>query len=312
MAIYMWRESPEYIKYKMNADSSWRLYVPVWWLTHSWWFWASYNWKVSVDDWVETTYSWTWSSWWSITLNWYTSGSSHTITITPVNIDYWWALAYWWQSTSWRTYLTEVIYDWSYMWYAESATSTGDYFRGNTYSQCENLTLAPQEVLPNTVTTIWERFRDNQYNSCTNLTSIPSEVLPSSVTSIWAYFRTYQYSYCSSILSAPEEALPSSVTSISVFFRNHQYFSCTSLNEIKWWKDLSIWSSKYRLNQFYGCNANKTVKVLSDVWYNSDDFNTLAASAVTQVSVPNAYLSNFKNSSNNPRVNIDDSKFVWY
>lgn len=252
MWVYLWTYPTESIEYKMNADSGGNLYVPVWWHAHSTSSYWSYDWNISVDWWASTNYSWTWSEWWSITLSWYTAWSSHTITITPTTEDYWWALAYWWYNTAWATYLTEVVYDWSYMWYWESATST------------------------------WNYFRLSQYRWCTSLRAAPAEVLPDTVTSIWNYFRYYQYR------------------------------DCTSLTEIKWWKDLSIGGDFYRVQQFYNCTANKTVKVLSDVWYASYDSITLPNSYVTSVSVPSAYLSNFTWSSKQPRKNITDSKFVGY
>lgn len=281
MGVYLWT-SWEYIKYKMNADSNGNLYVPVGWRNHTYFIDCAYNWNVSVDWWASTNYSWTWSSWWSIILSWYTAWSSHTIIITPTTEAYWWALAYWWAQTAWSTYLTEVVYDWSYMWYWVSATDTWDYFRCDQYCYCTSLTLAPAEVLPDTVTTIWGNFRYYQYQGCTSLTSAPTEALPNSVTSIGTYFRRYQYSWC------------------------------TSLTAISWWKDLSIGGSNYRRQQFYWCTASKTVKVLSDVWYASYNTNTLQNDYVTSVSVPSAYLSNFTWASVQPRSSIDDSKFVGY
>ena len=198
------------------------------------------------------------------------------------------------------------------MWYWESATNTWDYFRYKQYSWCTNLISTAAESMPNTVTTIWNWFRWEQYSSCTWLTSIQNEMLPNSVTTIWVRFRSSQYASCKWLTYAVEEELPSSVTSIWTYFRATQYAQCTSLTQIKWWKDLSIWAWYYRYRNFNGCSANKTIKVLSDVWYASYANDTLAASYVTSVSVPSAYLNNFKNTSNRPRVNIDDSKFVWY
>ena len=276
--IYKW----EYIEYKMNADSRGRLYVPVWWYWTWWYANCSYSWNVSVDWGAGTTYSWTWSSGWSITLSWYTAGSSHIIKITPTTESYLWARAYWWQSTAWATYLTEIVYDASYMWYAVSATDTGYGFRETIYTWCSNLTNSADEYLPDTVTTIGKDFRYLEYNSCSSLTYASEESLPDSVTSIWTWFRSNQYSVC------------------------------PALTEIRWWKNLSIWNSYYRNQQFHKCTSNKTVKVISDVWYNSDDQNTLQNDYVTSVYVPSAYLTNFKNASNNPWVWITDSKFIWY
>lgn len=272
----------ERIEYKMNADSSGNLYVPIAWVDDLWNY-ASYSWDISVDWWTATTYSWTANASSSITLSWYTTGTSHIIMITPTTEDYQWARAYRWYMTSWAPYLTEVIYDGSYVWYWKSATSTGDY------------------------------FRTAQYRGCTNLTVPANEYLPDTVTTIWGYFMNAQYNWCTALTYASEEILPSSVTSIGTVFRGLQYQNCSSLNEIKWWKDLSTIGSPsmYRYQQFYGCNTNKTVKVLSDVWTSSSS-DALENSYVASVYVPSAYLTNFKNTSNYPWVWITDSKFIWY
>lgn len=305
--VYKW----EMIVYKMNADDSWNLYVPTSWYNHSWSMASPYSWKVSIDGWTETTYSWTWSSRSAITLSWYTSGSSHTIKIKPTTESYWWALAFWWWWTPWRTYLTEVLYDWSYMWYWVSATDAWDYFKYSQYSWCTNLTKIPDEVMPDTVTTIWRSFMSSQCGS-TWLLESPKEYISNSVTTIWNYFRAGQYSQCTSLVSSWEESLPSTVTSIWIRFRFQQYQGCTALTEIKWWKDISVWNSEsYRYRQ-YNDAPNKTVKVLSNVWYSSFDDTTLPNKYVTSVSVPSAYLTTFKNTSNYPWAWITDSKFVWY
>lgn len=246
--IYKW----EYIEYKMNADSNGRLYVPVWWLNWSGSYGVYYNWKVSVDGWSETSYSWTWAYNTNIILSWYTSWTSHTIKIVPNSEDYWWARAFWWTGNSYSSYLTEVIYDSSYMWYADSATSAWDYFRAN------------------------------QYNGCTNL------------------------------IASPEEYMPDTVTSIGTRFRQYQFYNCTSLTKIKWWYDSSIWGNYYRYYQYNSCTSNKTIKVLSNVWYASYTTDTLDNTYVTSVSVPSDYLNNFKSSTDVPRLYIDDSKFIWY
>ena len=283
--LYRW----EYIEYKMYADWNGRLYVPTWWYNNSSSAGASYNRKISVNGWSETTYSWTSSFNSKITLSWYTAGTYYTIKIKPTTESYGWARAYSWYSWSWSAMvwasnIREVIYDSSYMWYATSATNTGNYFRWAQYWQCSNLRKPPQEYLPDTVTTIGIAFRSSQFYMCTSLPY------------------------------AEEESLPSSITSIDVSFRASQYQNCTSLNEIKWWIDLSTIGSptSYRDQQFYECNTNKTVKVLSDVWTSSSGSYTLIDSYVTSVSVPNAYLSNFINASTKPRSRIDDSKFIWY
>lgn len=275
--VYLW----EYIEYKMNADSSWYLYVPKSWRWHSNQNGDPYSWKVTVDWTLINTYTWTSSNWWSITLSWYTAGSSHIIKIEPVTESYWRALAYWWTgSVAWKTNITEVIYDCSYMWYAVSETNTWDYFRTNRYNGCTWLTSTCEEYLPDTVTTIWNYFRFNEYRGCTSLPYAKEECLPSSVTSIWTYFR------------------------------NYQYYNKT-FTEIKWWKDLSptIGGSNYRANQF-SWNIS-TIKVLSDLWPSTT--TSWINNNVTTVYVPSAYLSNFRDTTvYAPRKDIDDSKFVWY
>lgn len=278
---YSWAYKWEYIEYKINADSGGRLYIPLGWFSTSGSQDCSYSWKVSVDGGTETTYSWTGASWTYITLSWYGANTNHIIKIVPTTEDYWWARAYCWNSSS--NYITEIVYDSSYMWYAVSATDTWDNFRYYQYYWCTQLTKPAEEYLPDTVTTIGGSFRRWEYRNCTALTYASEESLPNSVTSIWGSFR-YQ-----------------------------QFNGCSALTEIKWWKDLSIGNStNSRRNQFYNCTSNKTVKVLSDVWYNSYSQSTLENDYVTSVSVPSAYLTNFKNSSNYPWVWIDDSKFIWY
>lgn len=339
--IYIWVDYPEQIIYKMNAVYNY-LIIPTWCNAYGWWNYYPYNRKISIDGWAETTYSWTWSYQSKIMLSWYTW--SHTITIKPVVEDYWWAKAYSWYNieTDYCTGVTDIVYDSSYMWYAVSATDTGNGFRYMHYYKCVNLTSPAEEympdtvttiwewfrvweyynctwltkwadeVLPNNVTTIWKWFRANQYDGCASLATASDEVMPNSITTIWDTYRSTQYMGCTSLTKTPKEALSSWLTSMWTQFRIYQYYNCSALNEIQWWIDGSVWNSYYRYQQFYGCNTNKTIKVLSNVWYASYDNNTLNNSYVTSVSVPSAYLSTFQNTSNRPRVNITDSKFVWY
>lgn len=289
-AVYLWTTKvrphmpKESIIYKMNADSSWNLYVPTAWCWTNGSRWVAYSWKVSVDDGAETTYTWTSANGGKITLSWYTAWSNHTITIKPTTENYLWARAYcWYITSSLRANLTEIVYDGSYMGYAVSATDTGNFFRSDIYDWCTSITQWVKENLPDTVTTIW------------------------------TYYRQMEYYWCTSLLKAEEECLPDSVTSVWDYFRDRQYYNCTSLNEIKWWKDFTSTTTGYRDSQFNGCTTNKTVKVLNDVRYvASSSQYTLRNDYVTSVSVPSAMLSSFKSSTYLPRVNISDSKFVWY
>ena len=332
----------ESIVYKMKADSSGKLYVPIAW-QYTWSGFSPYNRKVSVDGWTTTTYSWTWSSWWSITISWFTAWTSHTIMIVPTSENYLWARAYGWQNTAWRTYLTEILYDESYIWYAVSATDAWMHFRRSQYQWCTSLINAANEYMPDTVTTIaayfrvnqyrwctsllkaadeemssgisanfWQSFRSGQYRDCTSLIYAWKEKLPSGVANVWTYFRSVQYYWCTSLTFASEEELPSTVTWMGTYFRESQYSWCTSLTEIKWWKDLNVWNNYYRYQQFYNCTANKTVKVIWDKWRASYWWDTLSNDYVTTVYVPSAYLSTFISATWAPWGRIDDSKFVWY
>ena len=200
--------------------------------------------------------------------------------IRPTTIDYWWARAcWWWNSWVQDTVLKEIVYDGSYIWYAASATDTWNYFRAYQYIKWTFLKKAPEEYLPDTVTTIWNYFRYAQYQQCTALLSSPKECLPSSITTIWTEFRWYQYYYCSNLRIA------------------------------EWLNDLTIWnSSDYRYYQYGNSNIN-VVKVLWNVWYPN---SYITDSIVMQVRVPAEYLPNFVNATTNPRTQITDSKFVGY
>lgn len=290
-AVYLWETKvrptapaiEEKIVLKIRANNQWWVPIPVAWYTASSSYWAPYNWYYQVDDWAKYTASWTSRSggyFWALT--WATPWSDHIVTITPVTEGYWWARAFSFNSTWVESLLQEIIYDSSYMGYAVSETSTWNSFRDYQYFWCSSLTTPPEEYLPNTVTTIWNHYRRRQFMSCTSLTKSAVEELPSSVTTIWTNFRSQQYS------------------------------TCSALSEIPWWVDLSVWWANYRYQQYYQSTASKTVKVLSNVWYASYDALTLQYWPVTQVQVPSAYLSNFKSSTINPRVNIPDDRYVWY
>ena len=337
---WSWRDG-EIIIAKIKTDSSGNLKIPKAWYSPSVAQNASYNWWVSYDGWSETQYSWTGSAG-SITIaSGLTPDTEHTIVIRPNSESYGWARAFGFYNSGIQTLLTEIVYDWSYKWYSTSSTSTGNYSRYQQYNWCSSLTIAPSEILPNTVTSIDSAFRNSQYYWCTSLTTAPSEVLsnsitsigndfrssqyywcsglttapsevlPNTVTSIGNNFRSAQYRWCSSLTISPSEVLPNTVTSIGTSFRSTQYYWCTPLKEIQWMKDLSIGNSSYRTQQFYNCDSMKIVKVLSDVWYASTN-NTLSDTYVSAVLVPSAYLQNFKDATTYPRSWITDSKFVWY
>lgn len=247
------------IEYKMNADSSGNLYVPVSWYNRSnsvSYINCSYDWYIGVDWWTPTNYTWTGSKWWSITLSWYTAWSSHIIKITPKTMAYWWALAYWWYNTAGASNVTEVYYDWGYKWYGYTATNTSICYKYRQFYWCTALTKAPDEMLPTTVTTIWSHYRDEQYRWCTALVNAPAEVLPNTVTSIWDYFRYNQYYWCTALQAAATEVFVNSLTTIWTYFRSWQYYWCTSLIvpsiEVMSNNLTTVWTY-FRWWQYYNC-----------------------------------------------------------
>ena len=286
-AVYLWtqkirplKEPKECVIYKIKAVDGWRIYI--------WTHWANYNWNrnapysryISVDGWPETLYAWTW--WTRITLTWYTDNQIYTVKIRPSVVDYGWARACWWRN-SWvqDTVLMEIVYDWSYIWYAASATDTWDYFRYYQYIKCTYITQAPEEYLPDTVTTIWQYFRACQYYQCTSLAYSPVECMPNSLTSIWDYGRYQQYYYCS------------------------------NLTTILWLKNLNISSNTYRQDQYWSTQIRQwAAKVIWDIWAatsNSSYLNNLWF-----VRVENQYLDNYKNATTHPRSWVTDNCFYGY
>ena len=194
---------------------------------------------------------------------------------------------------------------------SDTLTSIGNYFAYRKFYHCTWLTTTQQEYVWTSLTTIWTYFRNSEYEWCTWLLSTRDEVLPNTVTNIWGNFRRTQFTWCSNITTVWEESRPSSLTTVSSNCRYQQFIACNAITSITWWRDSNIGSSNYRYQQFGNCNTNKTIKVLTDVWYAAQS-NTLSNTYVTEVQVPTAYLSNFIGSSSYPRSGIDDSKFVWY
>lgn len=300
----------ESIVYVMEADSSWNIYVPSAWYNTSWRTWVSFSWNISVDWWATTTtYSGSSSSWGKKTLSWYTEWTLHTIMITPVTEAYQWAKAYGWYSVTWRDKLKEVLYDWSYMWYWTSATSTWHYFRYNQYYGCSSLTTAPIEVISSTVTSIWDYFRYGQFYQCSSLTAGADEVIPDSVTSIGKNFRGSQYAI--SGITTAKENNSNSLTSIGSQYRYQQYNSCNNMQEVNMIA-VAPYSSSYRRTwQFINVKpaSPRTIKVYWDggvesIYNNAWLWQTSNLSAIY---VPNSLLSNYQSSRSSYR-----SIIVWY
>ena len=265
ISIYDWER--ERIEVVIEA-SEWYIYIPTAWVTTAWTSWATYSWDVSVDWWTAVTLSWTW--WTSTSVQITASAWNHTVVIKPHSLWYWWARAFWY-SRDWSTLhpyastLKKIIYDWSYMWYAESRWWTGNYFRHQQYYWCTAITSAPVEFLPEWLLRIGNMFRSAQYWQCTSLVNIPDEYLPSSVRYIWAWFRIWQYSI-TAITKTAVECMPSAVYSVWDSFRNVQYLWCQSLVDA--WTEVAIpftsWIStslnNYRASQFRLCTRLTTAQ----------------------------------------------------
>lgn len=293
----------ESIVIKVLANNSWNLVIPLKWYTSSWNQNCPYDWKVSVDNWAETSYSWT--GWWTLTIaTWFVAWSEHLVIIKPTTVVYQWARAFgtdwWWEAQ----YITEIIQDNSYIWYWVSATDAWWYFRAWQYQACSNITHIPEENLPDTVTTIWEWFRAAQFHG-TSITQTVQEVLPDSVTtiwwryrrdlyretkitipakevmsdnvtSIWTYFRSRQYYWCTLLVASAKEVISSSLTSIPDYFRDSQYHSCQLL-ETASDEYLPEWISSignyFRNMQYVWCWISKTAKEImptsiTTIWTN--------------------------------------------
>lgn len=304
------------VRVKPVSDSYW------WALAFSWhWVYNSNPWDLArrVDSiYHDTTYKW------------YAVSSTNTW-------DYFRAYQYEWV----RQTVAEVLPDtvttignhfregqyktWWYFGQLEvmpnSVVSIGNDFRKQQYYDCKNtgsvtLSYTPQEAMSSNVTTIWDGFRDNQFWYSDMIYQPWVEVLPNGLTTIGDRFRYWQYNHSTlSVASAAIEVLPDSVTSIWEEFRSLQYRHSWITN-IRWWKDLAIGNADYRLDQFLDCTVS-TITVLSDVWYPMASRDQTAVSwgwlQWATVNVPNAYLSNFVNSTLDPRDKVyPKTLFVWY
>jgi hypothetical protein len=189
---------------------------------------------------------------------WLTAWSIHTVKITPVSESYWRARAFcYWYNNSASVYLREILYDWSYKWYASSSAVTWNFFRCQQYYWCTNLTTIPDEVMADTVTFIWEDFRLEQYYGCTSLTRAWVESMPNSVTTIKTEFRYSQYEWCTSLITWATEVMPSGTVDISDSFRACQYKWCTSLTSCPN-EAMSPWTLNidlFRASQYEWCTS---------------------------------------------------------
>jgi hypothetical protein len=200
---------------------------------------CEYNWTVYIDGEEQGTYTGTSSGDSTGIVTKSLSAVTHTITIKPADGLYsagWGAAFGFWSGTTNvnteinKGKLTGVIQDpdWAHMY---TATDTGDNFRYNQFCECNSLTVAVPETLPNTVTRIGDSFHAYQYYTTTiskaSLSIAANEYIPDSVTSIGDNFRAYQYHSQRALTAAANESLPDSVMSIGAGFRMYQYY-CNS------------------------------------------------------------------------------------
>jgi len=166
--------------------------------------WVAYDRYISIDWGTETRFTWVSRSSWGLLLAQWTPWEIHTVRIRPATVDYWWARAFGNGSGNCGKYIKEIIHDNTYMWFAVSATETWDYFRYAQYDGAE-ITSAPAEVMPNTVTKIWNMFRADQYRGCVYLQDAPEEVMSYNLwynSDLGSNYRIYQYQNCSSLRTA--------------------------------------------------------------------------------------------------------------
>lgn len=346
------------------ADANWKVYVPTAW-RWNWWYWnywASFNFDVYVlqNPVVTITWSSARQSYREVA-SWLTPWQLYNIKIQPHDIDpvthlpsYWWAkwFGMWWDSAWWSwlsyanpvaQYLYEIVYDWSYMWYANSDTVIWWWFKCAEYAWCVNLRRAPAEVDISFVTSIGEYYREAQYVWCTSLLESVTESISDSLTTIWVWFREHQYYWCSSLQIAAQEHDAANMVNPWHSYREWQYRYCTSLTTtwpenppatLQWWREYKLnqydwctwirtisrvqylsvsWWGDYRWDQFRDCwNPNNPLTAyLYWEWVIVWDTNSLWLSDanVYRIYVPSNLVNAYKNSS--AWSNITSTKFVW-
>ena len=229
-------------------------------------------------------------------------------------------------TTIWNHFREWQYYGGRFQWYPEvlpnSVTSIWDNFRHNQFFNAKNTGSAstqstPTEAMSSNVTVIGDNFRAGQYGYSDMVYQPATEVLPSGITSIGDNFRESQYSHNSfTVATTPTEVLPDSVQSIWTWFRSYQY-RASGITNISWWKDLAIWNTDYRLDQYYQCTID-TITTLSDVgyemaWRDQTSQSWWWIEYVSQINVPSAYVNNYKTTNKFPRYwVIDKNLFVWY
>jgi len=258
-SVYQWEFAEDHITVKVLAWADWKLRIPTAWYWTNWQRWCYYNWFINVDWWDYTQYTWTWSTSNNIVIaEWLEPNSEHLVDLRIFDIEdqYWRARAFWW-SWSWiADRLTELVVDSCYLWFADSAESTWNYFRYKQYEWCTNLKNAYNEYIPATCRDTGTNFRCYQYNWCTSLITAWVESCPNSIEEIKWWFREYQYANCRSLQQPAAEVMPNTVTSIWDHFRWWQYLDCRSITN--WAQEvlppaLEYIYSYFRCSQYQWC-----------------------------------------------------------
>jgi len=357
---YVWWE---YVELKMKADVNWKVYVPTAWRTRSnASYWTPFDWYVSV--WNSEPVHISWNSarqWYREVMSWLTPWEFYYIKITPYHIDedtwlpdYWWLRWFWmwWDSAWWSPltyknpiadYLYEVVYDWSFMWYAVSETSLWDWFKCAQFAWCTNLTKPVPEVDISQVTSIWFYYREAQYAWCTSLQYSATESISDLLTTIWVWFREHQYYWCTSLSTASDEHDAANMTNPWHSYREWQYRYCTSLRvtwpenppqTLHWWNEYKYnqydwctwittisrvqylswqWNTSYRWDQFKDCWSQSSPITAYFYWTWVIEWSTnslwLIDANVYRIYVPSNLVNAYRNSPN--WTNITSTKFVW-
>lgn len=282
----------ERIIVRMQADSQGNLYIPTSQFYNHYPSDANpYDRKVYIDDGNYVNYSWTSTYGWELLIGtWYNPNSSHIVKIEPMTEAYKRAKAFIFaHCDNIPSLLLEIIEDETYMWYAQSDTYTGENFRAGQYRWCSNIHSIPNEVIPSTVTTIWNGFRNFQYTDCYWVSALVPEVLPNSVTWIWDYFRNSQYSTTHVSVATPE-VMPNTVTEIGISFRAYQYSTTwitTAPTEVMSSAITSI-PSAFRMWQFSWCSflVTPSPEVLPNVTSIAGSFRVWQYSTTNITSTP--------------------------
>lgn len=185
---------------RIKANSNGDVYIPICWYSIDWTQNCPYKWKISIDGWTETNYSWTWSSSWGIRVGyWLKPWTIHTVTIKPQVEEYWWCRALGYKGSAYASTLINIISDKSYMWYAQTSKYTWHYYKAYQYYGCTNLLDTDSEVLPDSLEIIGDNYRAYEYYGCTNLKNNAEEKIYKNVRVIWDNYRAYQYTNCTSL-----------------------------------------------------------------------------------------------------------------